>query len=44
MTNIFQKLRIIKYNVYKTRKKIIIILLNEKSIKDCNILIIQELW
>ena len=43
MTNAFQKLRILQYNVHKSRNKMIIILLHEKRIKNCDILIIYKL-
>ena len=43
MTDTFQKLRILQYNVYKSRNKMIIALLHEKKIKNYNILIIQKL-
>ena len=42
MTNTFQKLRILQYNVHKLKNKIIIILLYEKKIKNYDILIIQK--
>ena len=42
MTNTFQKLRILQYNVSKLKNKIMIILLHEKRIKNYNILIIQK--
>ena len=42
MTNIFQKLRILQYNIYKSRNKMIITLLQEKKIKDYDILMIQK--
>ena len=44
MINTFQKLRILQYNVHKSRNKMIIILLHEKRINNYNILIIQKLW
>ena len=40
MTNTFHKLRILQYNVYKLKNKMMLILLNEKNIKNYNILII----
>ena len=42
MTNTFQKLRILQYNVYNLKNKMIIILLHEKRIKNYDILIIQK--
>jgi len=36
------ELRILQYNVYKSRNKIIITLMQEKKIQKYNILIIQE--
>ena len=44
MTDAFRKLRILQYNIYKLRNKMIIILLYEKRIKNYNILIIQKSW
>ena len=38
------ELRILQYNVHKSRNKMIITLLNEKKIKNYDILIIQKLW
>ena len=38
--NIFQKLRIVQYNVKKLKNKIIIILLHEERIKNYDTLII----
>ena len=43
MINIFQTLRILQYNVYKLKNKIMIILLHEKRIKNYDILMIQKL-
>ena len=43
MTNTFQKLRILQYNVHILRNKMMIILLHEKRIKNYNILMIQKL-
>ena len=40
MTNTFQKLRILQYNVHKLKNEMMIILLHEKKIKNYNILII----
>ena len=40
MTDTFQKLHILQYNIHKSRNKIMIILLHEKKIKNYNILII----
>ena len=40
MTDAFQKLHILQYNVHKLKSKIMIILLYEKKIKNYNILII----
>ena len=40
MTNVFRKLRILQYNVYKSKNKMMIILLHEKRIKNYDILII----
>ena len=40
MTNTFQKLYILQYNVYKLRNKMMIVLLYKKRIKNYNILII----
>ena len=40
MTNTFRELRILQYNVYKLKNKMMIILLHEKRIKDYDILII----
>ena len=40
MTNTFQKLRILQYNVHKLRNKMMITLLHEKRIKNYDILII----
>ena len=42
MINTFQKLRILQYNVYKSRNKITIVLLYEERIKNYNILIIEK--
>ena len=39
-----KKLRILQYNVYKFREKMMIVLLHEKKIKNHDILILQELW
>ena len=36
MTNAFQKLCILQYNTYKSKNKIMIILLHEKKIKNYN--------
>ena len=44
MINTFQKLRILQYNVYKLKRKMMIALLHKKRIKNYNILIIQKLW
>ena len=44
MTDTFQKLRILQYNVHKLKSKMMIILLHEKRIKNYDILIIQKLW
>ena len=44
MTNTFQKLCILQYNVHKSRNKMIIILLHEKRIKNYDILMIQKSW
>jgi len=38
-----KKLRILQYNVYKFREKMMIVLLHEKKIKNHDILILQEL-
>lgn len=38
------ELRILQYNVHKSRSKMIIALLQEKKIRDYDILVIQELW
>ena len=43
ITNTFRKLRILQYNVHKSRNKIMIILLHEKKIKNYDILMIQKL-
>ena len=40
MTDIFQKLRILQYNVHELRNKMMITLLHEKRIKNYYILII----
>ena len=42
MTDTFQKLRILQYNVHKSRNKIIITLLHEKRIKNYDMLMIQK--
>ena len=42
MTKTFQKFRILQYNVYKSKNKMMIILLYEIKIKNYNILMIQE--
>ena len=42
MTNTFRKLRILQYNVYKLKSKMMIALLHEKKIKNYDILIIQK--
>ena len=42
MTNTFQKLRILQYNVHKSRNKMMIALLHEKKIKNYDILMIQK--
>ena len=42
MTNTFQELRILQYNVHKSKNKMMIILLHEKRIKNYDILIIQK--
>ena len=42
ITDAFQKLCILQYNVYKLKNKMMKTLLHEKEIKDYNILIIQE--
>lgn len=39
-----KELRILQYNVHKSRNKVMIALLQETSIKDYDILIIQEPW
>ena len=44
MTNTFQKLHILQYNVHKSKNKMMIILLHEKRIKNYDILMIQESW
>ena len=44
MTNTLQKLRILQYNVHKSRSKMMITLLNEESIRDYDVLMIQKLW
>ncbi len=38
-----KKLRILQYNIYKFRNKMMITLLHEKKIKNYDILILQEL-
>ena len=43
MTNTSQKLRILQYNIYKLKSKIIITLLHEKRINNYKILMIQKL-
>ena len=43
MINTFQKLRILQYNIHKSRNKMITTLLHEKRIKNYDILIIQKL-
>ena len=43
MTDTFQKLDILQYNVHKSKNKMMIILLHKKRIKNYNILIIQKL-
>ena len=40
MINIFQKLRILQYNIDKLKNKMIIILSHEKKIKNYDILMI----
>ena len=40
MTKIFQKLRILQYNVHKSRNKMMITLLHEMRIKNYDILMI----
>ena len=40
MTKIFQKFRILQYNVHKSKNKIMIALLYEMRIKDYDILMI----
>ena len=42
MTDTFQKLRILQYNVHKLKNKMMITLLHEKRIKNYDILIIQK--
>ena len=42
MTDTFQKLRILQYNIHKLKSKMMIILLHEERIKNYNILIIQK--
>ena len=42
MTETFQELRILQYNVHKSRSKMIITLLHEMKIKDYDILMIQK--
>ena len=44
MMNTFQKLRILQYNVHKSKSKMMIILLHEKKIKNYDILMIQKSW
>ena len=44
MTDTFQKLRILQYNVHKSKNKMMITLLHEKRIKNYNILMIQKSW
>ena len=44
MINMFHKLCILQYNVHKLKNKMMLILLNEKNIKNYNILIIQKSW
>ena len=44
MTDTFQKLRILQYNVHKLKSKMMIILLHEKRIKNYDILMIQKSW
>ena len=44
ITNTFQKLRILQYNVYKSKSKMMIILLHKKKIKNYKSLIIQKSW
>ena len=44
MIDASRELRILQYNVHKSRNKIMIILLYEKRIKNYNILIIQKSW
>ena len=44
MTKTFQKLRILQYNVHKSRNKMMITLLHEMRIKDYDILMIQKSW
>ena len=43
MTDTFQKLRILQYNIHKLKNKMMITLLHEKRIKNYDILIIQKL-
>ena len=40
MINTFHELRILQYNVYKLKNKIMLTLLNEKNIKNYDILMI----
>ena len=42
MTNTFQKLHILQYNIHKSKNKMMIILLHKKRIKNYDILIIQK--
>ena len=42
MINTFRELRILQYNVHKSRNKMMIILLHEERIKNYDILIIQK--
>ena len=44
MTDTPQKLRILQYNVHKSKSKMMIALLHEERIKDYDILIIQKSW
>ena len=44
MINTFQEYRILQYNVHKSKNKIMMILLNEKSIRNYDILMIQKSW
>ena len=42
MTDVFQKLRILQYNIHELRNKMMIILLHERKIKNYDILMIQK--